>query len=187
MRRYRRWSDMRLLAATRAGDADAFGAFFERHSVAVMRFVRRRTTSADDAADLTAETFAAALLSVHRGHAQDVTQGAAWLTGIARKKLIDSYRAGQLRDIATRELGLSRAPLTTQDIAYVDAAADVGLNLSAAIASLSSDERRAVLERIVLERDYERMAEGAQQSEPVIRKRVSRGLARLRNTMGAET
>lgn len=187
MRRYGRWSDGRLLAATRAGDAEAFGVFFARHSVAVLAFVRRRTASAEDAADLTAETFAAALLSVHRGRAQEVVEGAPWLTGIARNKLVDSYRSGQLRDMATRELGLSRRPLGPEDVAEIDAAGGADRELGVAIESLSPDERSAILERIVLERDYAQIASAARRSEPVIRKRVSRGLARLRDTMGVKT
>lgn len=187
MERYDGWPDARLLAATRAGDADAFGVFFARHSFAFLAFVRRRTASAEDAADLTAETFAAALLSVHRGRAQDVVEGAAWLTGIARNKLVDSYRSGQLRDVAARELGLSRPPLSHEDAVQIDAAGGADHELVVAIESLSPEERRAILERIVLERDYDQIADGARQSAPVIRKRVSRGLARLRNTMGVKT
>lgn len=187
MKRYGRWSDDRLLAATRAGDAEAFGVFFARHSVAVLAFVRRRTASAEDAADLTAETFAAALLSVHRGRAQDVVEGGRWLTGIARNKLVDSYRSGQLRDMTARELGLTRPPLDPEDVADIDAAGGADQDLGVAIESLSSDERRAILERIVLERDYAQIASDARRSEPVIRKRVSRGLAHLRDTMGVKT
>jgi RNA polymerase sigma factor (sigma-70 family) len=187
MKRYGRWSDERLLAATRAGDAEAFGIFFARHSVGVLAFVRRRTANAEDAADLTAETFAAALLSVHRGRAQDVVEGGPWLTGIARNKLVDSYRSGQLRDIATRKLGLTRAPLDPDDTADIDAAGGADQQLGVAIESLSPEERHAILQRIVLERDYAQIAADAQLSEPVIRKRVSRGLTRLRDTMGAKT
>ena len=74
-----RWSDQRLLAATRAGDAEACGVFFARHGPTVVAFVRRRVGSAELAADLTAETFAAALIAVHRDHAHEVPDGAAWL------------------------------------------------------------------------------------------------------------
>ena len=58
-----RSSDESLLAATRAGDADAFGAFFARHSRTVLRFVRRRVGSAELAADLTANRPAALVRS----------------------------------------------------------------------------------------------------------------------------
>lgn len=186
MMHFRGCSDRRLLEATRGGDADAFGVFFSHHSALVLAFVRRRTASAEDAADLTAETFAAALLSVHRGHAQDVVEGAPWLIAIAKNKLIDSYRAGKLEDVATRELGLRRLPLDSDEIARIDATgADHALVV--ALTDLSLEERHAIVERIVLERNYDRIADDARQSAPVIRKRVSRGLARLRESMGAKT
>jgi RNA polymerase sigma-70 factor (ECF subfamily) len=187
MRRYRSWSDGRLLAATRAGDADAFGVFFARHSLMVLTFMRRRTGSAEDAADLTAETFAAALLSVHRGRAEHVAEGAAWLIGIGRNKLVDSYRAGRLHDVAIREIGLSRVPLSRAEMEEIDAVAGADHSLVVAIEALPPEERRAILERIVLERDYDAIASSTLQTAPAVRKRVSRGLARLRNTLGVKT
>jgi len=51
----------------------------------------------------------------------------------------------------------------------------------------SDDERAAVIERVVLERDYAEIARDASTSEAVARKRVSRGLARLRKEIGAHT
>jgi DNA-directed RNA polymerase specialized sigma24 family protein len=79
MRRIERWTDERLLSATRRGEAEAFGVFFSRHAQAVLVFVRRRCGSAELAAEVTAETFAAALLAVHRGRAEHVREGAPWL------------------------------------------------------------------------------------------------------------
>jgi len=179
------WSDQRLLRAAKAGQAEAFGVFFSRHSETVLAFLRRRTANAETAADLTAETFAAALLSVHRGHIDDINNGAPWLIGIARHKLIDSYRRGRVEDAARRELGLARVPVTDDDIARIDRLS-ADRQLPAALEELSPDERRAVIERIVLERDYEQIARDAHQSAVVIRKRVSRGLARLRGAMGVK-
>jgi RNA polymerase sigma factor (sigma-70 family) len=186
MLRFSGWSDQRLLQATRAGQADAFGVFFARHSETVLAFLRRRTANAETAADLTAETFAAALLSVHRGHTGSVTDGAPWLIGIARHKLIDSYRRGRAEDAARRELGLVRVPLTDDDIARIDRLGADG-QVATALEELSPDERRAIIERIVLERDYEQVARDAHRSAIVIRKRVSRGLARLRDAMGVKS
>lgn len=186
MRHLRASSDQRLLAATRAGDADAFGVFFTRHSVVVLKFVRRRVGNAELAADLTAETFAAALVAVHRGQAREVPNGEAWLCGIARHKIADSYREGYAESAARRELRLH--PVIVE--ADVQAAID-GLcgdaPLHAALDALSAAERQAVLERVVLEHDYHQIARGAGSSETLIRQRVSRGLARLRAEMGAKT
>lgn len=89
--------------------------------------------------------------------------------------------------MAIRELGLTRAPLDREDVAQIDAAGGADRELGVAIERLSPEERHAILERIVLERHYAQIASDARRSEPVIRKRVSRGLARLRDTMGVKT
>lgn len=186
MVRFAKWSDRRLLAAVQSGEGEAFGAFFERHADAVSRYVRRRTSGPEEAADLVAETFAAALQSVHRGNAARVSEGAPWLIGIARNKLTDSYRRGAVDSAARHALSLERAPLTADDVLRLNS--EIGDHgLPRAIAELTDEERQALIERIVLERDYAEIAHGAQQSEVVIRKRVSRALVRLRSSMGARS
>lgn len=187
MRQLSRLSDQGLLVATRAGSADAFGVFFARHSRVVLGFVRRRVGSAELAADLTAETFAAALLAVHRDQAREVPDGAAWLCGIARHKIIDSYRAGRLQDEARQQLQLERIAVEDADLDAIDRLAGVEAPLHSALDQLSVEERAAVVERVVLERDYAQIAHDTQNSEAAVRKRVSRGLARLRKEMGAQT
>jgi RNA polymerase sigma factor (sigma-70 family) len=182
-----RASDARLLAATRAGDAEAFGVFFARHSHTVLRFVRRRVGSAELAADLTAETFAAALLAVHRDHAQEVPDGAAWLCGIARFKIIDSYRSARLQDTARQQLRLERIAPADADLHAIDRLAGVDAPLHAALEHLSPEERAAVIERVVLERGYAQIAADTHSSQSAVRKRVSRGLSRLREQMGVQT
>jgi RNA polymerase sigma factor (sigma-70 family) len=49
---------------------------------------------------------------------------------------------------------------------------------------LPDDERRAVLSRVVHERSYRDIASELSCSEMVVRKRVSRGLSRLRGRLG---
>jgi RNA polymerase sigma-70 factor (ECF subfamily) len=58
-------SDSELLLAARSS-SEAFGLFYERHVASVLAFFRRRVSSPEEAFDLTAETFAAALASVPR-------------------------------------------------------------------------------------------------------------------------
>jgi DNA-directed RNA polymerase specialized sigma24 family protein len=58
-------SDEDLLLAT-SSDPEAFGAFYQRHEDAVLRFFFRCVRDAELAADLSAETFARALLGARR-------------------------------------------------------------------------------------------------------------------------
>src|SRR4051812_48924011 len=58
--------DTELLAAALAGDGEAFGAFYRRHARRIAAFPLARTRKAQDAAALTAETFAVALEALDR-------------------------------------------------------------------------------------------------------------------------
>ena len=53
-------SDDELLTS---GDAEAFGVFYDRHVRDVLAYMMRRTGDPEVAADLTAETFAAAIVA----------------------------------------------------------------------------------------------------------------------------
>src|SRR5829696_3050311 len=100
-------SDEQLLAATRRGEAQAFGEFFVRYRALVLADLVRRC-SREDAADLLAETFAAALLAVHAGRSAQGATVAPWLLTIARNKLVDGHRRGRVEDGARRRLSLER-------------------------------------------------------------------------------
>jgi len=58
-------SDTEPLLAARTC-AETFGVFYERHFASVLAFFRRRVRGPEEAFDLAAETFAAALASVPR-------------------------------------------------------------------------------------------------------------------------
>jgi RNA polymerase sigma-70 factor (ECF subfamily) len=184
MTRIERWTDERLLSATRGGEAEAFGVFFSRHAQAVLVFVRRRCGSAELAGEVTAETFAAALLAVHRGRAAHVREGAPWLLGIARHKLIDSFRAAEVQDAARHELELGPIAVEDGELARIDRLAGLEGPLREALGELSVQERDALVKRVLLDRTYEEIAAETHSSPAVIRKRVSRGLARIRHTIG---
>jgi RNA polymerase sigma factor (sigma-70 family) len=173
-------SDEALLAAARS-EPEAFAVFYRRHVRALIGYFLRRTRDAELAADLTAETFAAALDGCHRFRPE---RGPAvgWLYGIARRQLANAHRRGAVEDRARRRLGM--APLTFDDttLEQVEALADVAA-LSAALSTLPPDQRDAVRSRVLDEREYAEIALSARTSESVVRKRVSRGLAGLRSRL----
>jgi RNA polymerase sigma factor (sigma-70 family) len=171
--------DAALLAALRR-DPDAFAALYRRYERPLLGYLLRRTRAPEVAADLAAETFAAALEQLRRDNGpRDAGAFAAWLFGIARHKLADSARRGRVEEDARRRLALER--LTLDDDALERIGALGGDEL---VASLPADQRAAVLARIVDERDYEEIAGALETSALVVRKRVSRGLAALRARMG---
>src|ERR1700759_1505210 len=100
--------DCELLRAARE-DAEAFGEFYCRHVVLVERWIRRQTPDAATAADLTAETFAQALVGLARFRGTNDEAARAWLFGIARNLLRRYRRRGCVESATVRKLGLGLA------------------------------------------------------------------------------
>jgi DNA-directed RNA polymerase specialized sigma24 family protein len=66
-------TDQELLAATAAGDGEAFAIFWRRHTSTVMAFGIHRCASSEDVADLVADTFLAAFRAADRYRPQTST------------------------------------------------------------------------------------------------------------------
>jgi RNA polymerase sigma-70 factor (ECF subfamily) len=79
-----------LIAAAQR-DPRAFGVFYDRYATRVYRYLRARTRSDDEAADLTQQVFLRALDALPR-YRHGRTPFAAWLFRIARNSVIDSHR-----------------------------------------------------------------------------------------------
>jgi len=174
-----RWSDAELLAAIARCDDRAFSAFYRRHLDLVVGWCARRT-DAELAADLTAEVFAAVLIEAAR-YEPIYDSAAGWLLGIARNVLGHSVRRGRVDARARRRLGALPLIVEDDDLARVlELADDQASSMRTLLAGLPADERTAVRARVIEERDYGEIARALGCSEMVVRKRVSRGLERLR-------
>jgi RNA polymerase sigma-70 factor, ECF subfamily len=172
-------SDEELLAGR---DPASFELFYVRHVDGVLGFFARRTGDAELAADLTAETFAAALLGRRRFRPQ-TGAASAWLFGIAMNKLADAQRRGYAERRACRRLGMERLELSDEDIARIDSLGEE--SASALLELLGAEQREAIRAHVLEERSYAEIAARGRVSEAVVRKRVSRGLAAVRARMGA--
>ena len=89
-----------------------------------MAFFKRRVGDREIAFDLTAETFAAVVVSAgaYGGDAPPV----AWLFGIARNKLRESLRRDRVADAARRRLGMEPIALDDEALARVEERAGSG-------------------------------------------------------------
>ncbi|MGH2910090.1 MAG: RNA polymerase sigma factor, partial [Solirubrobacteraceae bacterium] len=96
-------SDAELLQRARF-DPSAFAELYTRHVGDVHAWLSRRLAWA--ASDLTAETFARALLSIDRFHDDHDGFALPWLLGIARNVLADTLRRDQIETRARERLGL---------------------------------------------------------------------------------
>ena len=178
-----RWSDAQLLAGVAACDERAFSALYRRHLPMVVRWCVRRTGDPELAADLTAEVFAAVLAAAAR-YEPTHESAAGWLLGIARNVLGHSIRAGQVDARARERLGAASLTVEDEDLVVVLEMADSHTGAVAELlAELPDGERAAVRARVIDERAYDEIARSLGCSEMVARKRVSRGLARLRGRL----
>jgi RNA polymerase sigma-70 factor (ECF subfamily) len=169
-------SDHELLSGIAGCDGEAFSAFYRRHLPRVLAYLVRETGDREVAADLTAEVFAAVMLAARRYRPKHET-AVPWLLGIARNTVGASRRRGRGAARAPPRLGFEPIEFDELDLERTDARA------SRLLESLPEPERDAVRARIVEERSYGEIGAELQCSELVVRKRVSRGLARMREQM----
>ena len=182
-RNRRLWSDSALLSAIAARDGAAFAVFYRRHLSTVLAFLMRETRDPETAADLAAEVFAAVLLSASR-YSEQGESATPWVIGIARNKLLMSFRRGRVEARARHRLGYQAVALDDGDLERIEELAQGGSGkLVALVESLPDDERFAVRSRVLDERPYQEIASELRCSELVVRKRVSRGLARVRDQL----
>jgi RNA polymerase sigma factor (sigma-70 family) len=175
-------TDAQLLAATDS-DPEAFARFYRRHEQVVIGYLMRRLRDPEAAADLTAEVFAAALDAASRYRPTGET-AVPWLLTIAHNTLISSLRRGQVEDVARRRVGMLEViELRSESMRQVEQTIAGDAWVSDLLARLPEDQREAVRARVLDERSYEDIAAELQTSSLVVRKRVSRGLARLRSDL----
>jgi RNA polymerase sigma factor (sigma-70 family) len=142
----------------------------------VLAFFRRRVPGPEEAFDLAAETFAAALGSVPRFQ-PGPEPPQAWLFAIARHKLSEALRSSRIQDEARRALAMQPIQLDDEAIELLERTARTpGIEL---LKTLAPEQREAIEAHHLEERGYAEIAAELHCSESVIRKRVSRGLAAL--------
>ena len=166
-----------------ARDAASFEQFYLRHVDGVLGYFARRTRDPELAADLCAETFAAALASRYRFR-PGTAPASAWLFGIGSKKLADAQRRGSVETRARRRLGMERIELSDKDLARIERLGE-GDETRMLMERLPADQRAAIAAHVIDERPYGEIALELRTSEAVVRKRVSRGLASMRQRIGA--
>ena len=164
-------TDADLLCAHAAGDRHAFEELFRRHRPRLYRVARRRSLTAEDAADAVQE----AMLSAHRGAGlfrNDASVG-SWLHRIVVNACQDRLRRNAIRPTTT---------LTDDDcvpVADRTAALETALLVRQALLRLSVEQRSAV---VAVDMQGYSVAEAAvllNVAEGTIKSRCARARARL--------
>jgi RNA polymerase sigma factor (sigma-70 family) len=176
-------TDAALLASRTPDD---FVEVCRRHGPALRAYLRRRTRDGDAAADLLAETFAAAWLKRKRFADRCDGSAAPWLFGIARNQLSMHVRRGVLGRSARDRLGM---PVHDYGAAAYDEAEErldselLAPQLADALGELSSADRAALELRVVEERSYDEIGARLATSPAAARTRVYRALTALRASL----
>lgn len=165
-----------MLAVRARSDREAFGLLYERHALAVYRYLRAKGASEDRAEDLTAAAFERALRSIggfRTGHAGF----RPWLLAIARNAYVDSYRR------TSREAALDEAASLPATSASPEAAAEAAEErdlVMGLLARLPEPARDALALRYAAGLSAREIAHVIGKSEDATRKLVSRSLESLR-------
>jgi RNA polymerase sigma factor (sigma-70 family) len=176
--------DAALLRSARS-DPEAFAAFYRRWAPALHAWLRTQVPS-ETANDITAETFAQALLGLGRFRGRRPGSGVAWIWGIARNLVHQHYRHARVERRACARLGIAshRYDAGAWDEAEARArAASLAGELAKALGSLSAEQRRAIELRVIDDLDFGVVCAELGISERAARMRVSRALRVLRSRL----
>lgn len=145
---------------------------YRRYRTRIYRFLLRRTGSHHDAEDLTQRVFVDAL---HALSNTDTTPDSVlhWLYSVAQRRLVDELRRrGRSADHAV--------PIPQPEQTYGD---QVSRTLTAALATLTPEQRTVVVLRLLRGLTFAEIAEVTGVSEDACKMRFSRALATVRASL----
>jgi RNA polymerase sigma-70 factor (ECF subfamily) len=172
--------DEELALAART-DVAAFGILYWRHRLSVFRYLRARTASDDDAAELTAVAFERALAAMP-GYRPMGGGLLAWLLRIARNAAIDAGRRTSAVPLIS-DLADDRRVVAPEEIVL---AGEARAALIAAFQLLPEIQRDAIVLRYAARLTAREIGEVLGKSEAATQKLLSRALATLRESYRAD-
>jgi RNA polymerase sigma-70 factor (ECF subfamily) len=144
-----------------------------RHYRTIYRFVRRRSSSREDAEDVTQTVFVEAAANLTRVYA-DGRSPLAWLFTVASRRLIDQARQ---RGRAPELLPLDAVVAVPGEGRYGEA---VGRSLREAIALLPENQRRVVARRLIKGASFAEIANDEEATVAACKMRYMRALETIR-------
>ena len=178
-------SDRELAALARAGRDDIYRELLARYKAPVFRLIRHHVGDADEAMDLSQETFVSAFAAIERYDGDRPFR--TWISRIALNKCRDWARRRAVRSFFTRALPLEKA----HDVAVEGPAPDVHTadreelaRVRKAISGLPHNLREVLILRGVEELSQSETAELLQVSEKTVETRLYRARTKLRAMLG---
>ena len=174
-------TDESLVVRAQKGESQAFRALFERHVVAVRRFLRDLLRHRETADDATQETFA-------RAHAQlqkltDRDRFKPWVLGIARNVAFEARRVRQHETLDDEDESTPTAVIPSPDPEAVLLDAELEKHFTEALGVLSPNRRAALLMRVDHGLAYEDIAAAFGWSIPTVKNEIHRARLKLRASL----
>lgn len=163
------------LRGSKAGDEAAIATLFQALHPQLLRYVRHQAPDVHE--DLAAETWLAAarLLPAFEGSAADFR---ALLFSIARRRVVDHYRARARRPVTVRLDGVPQ-PEAADPAETVVAALSSEESVDALLRGLPPDQAEVLLMRVVGDLSAEQVATATQRTPGAVRVLQHRALRRL--------
>lgn len=181
-----------LIAKAAKGDQDAFAQLLELHKGKIYGLTLRLTGSAEDAMDLTQETFFNAWRGLPRFHGQ--SKFSTWLYRLATNAAIDFLRREKRRGaVATVSLYAEEEPQRALDIPDHRFTPQTELErkelqeaIQRGLGRLSDEHRQALVLREVNGLSYAEIAQVLGVEEGTVKSRISRARMALRKALLAD-
>jgi RNA polymerase sigma-70 factor (ECF subfamily) len=152
---------------------------FRRHYSDIYRFVRRRTSTDQDAEDLAQEVFADAAASLR----YDGRPPLAWLYAVAKRRFADHARRSTRTWPPT--VAAARETLDAADRSQ-EYGPQVGASLTAAFNRLPASQREVVVLKLLRGASFAEIASAVDASEEAVRMRFSRALRSIKGDLEKE-
>lgn len=168
-----------LVMRARTGDADAFGALYDRYQPEIVRYLAARVRDRDLAEDLAQQVFLKAWQAIPR-YEQRGAPFRAWLYRMAHNQMVDHFR--RLRP--TTDLDGVEVPQAAEAEEHV-MTAELHDRLRTALDRLSEDHRQVLVLRFLMEQSAREIGEVMQRKEVTVRGLQMRAIRALRQEIEA--
>ena len=171
------------IEAVKNGDLDAFRSLVDDHSTQIHAYFSSRLNDPSAVEDLTQETFIAAWQHIDRY--EPIKEFGAWLTGIARNKLLNHFRSRKRRASALERL---RYEVVTKTEEYLERVRGEHVRhqvsrLRGCIAELPEDTREMIEGCYLRGESVREVASRLSRTEDAVHAALYRARRRLRHAM----
>ena len=168
-----------LVERGRHGDADAFGALYDRYQPEILRYLTHRVRDPEAAEDLAQQVFLKAWQAVPR-YQQRGVPFKAWLYRMAHNQMVDYHRARR-PSTDLEGVDVPEDPIAEQRVIRLE----LLRRLQEALDRLSQDHREVLVLRFLMEKSAAEIGEIMDRKDVTVRGLQFRALRALRHEIKA--